>query len=185
MVFFTSDLHLGHANIIRLCNRPFSSIEEMDATIINNWNKCVHKSDTVYVLGDFTMIKDVAIVENYINQLNGKIYFLRGNHDYWMKNYDFSKNDRIFNLGAYHEEALSQRRFILCHYPFEEWNHFYRGAYHLHGHQHNTKEYNIDNIQNGFKRFDVGVDANNFTPVSIDRILQLFKDNTISVVSIQ
>ena len=57
--------------------------------------------------------------------------------------------------------------------------------YHLHGHQHNTKEYNIDNIQNGFKRFDVGVDANNFTPVSIDKILQLFKDSTISVVSIQ
>ena len=74
MIFFTSDLHLGHANIIRLCDRPFSNVEEMDETIINNWNEHVHKDDTVYVLGDFTMIKDVAIVENYINQLNGKIY---------------------------------------------------------------------------------------------------------------
>ena len=52
MILFTSDLHLGHKNILKLCNRPFSSIEEMDATLIENWNKKVHKNDQVYILGD-------------------------------------------------------------------------------------------------------------------------------------
>lgn len=52
MIFFTSDLHLGHENCIRLCNRPFSSIEEMDETLIENWNRKVTGKDTVYILGD-------------------------------------------------------------------------------------------------------------------------------------
>lgn len=52
MIFFTSDLHLGHENCIRLCNRPFSSIEEMDETLIENWNHKVTGKDTVYILGD-------------------------------------------------------------------------------------------------------------------------------------
>ena len=51
MIFFTSDLHLGHENCIRLCNRPFSSIEEMDETLIENWNRKVTGKDTVYILG--------------------------------------------------------------------------------------------------------------------------------------
>lgn len=175
MVFFTSDLHLGHANIIRLCNRPFSSVKEMDETIIKNWNRTVGKNDTVYVLGDFTMLKNSQSANDYIENLNGKIFFLKGNHDHWMKNYDFSNNNRIFNLGSYHEESLSQRKFILCHYPFLEWNHFYRGSYHLHGHQHNSKEYNEDNIKNNIRRYDVGVDANNFTPVSVEKIIKSFE----------
>lgn len=52
MIFFTSDLHLGHENCIRLCNRPFSSIEEMDETLIENWNRKITGKDTVYILGD-------------------------------------------------------------------------------------------------------------------------------------
>jgi len=52
MVYFTSDLHLGHRNVLKLCNRPFSSIEEMDEIIIDNWNKKVHRDDTVYIMGN-------------------------------------------------------------------------------------------------------------------------------------
>lgn len=175
MIFFTSDLHLGHANIIRFCNRPFSSVEEMDKTIIENWNKTVGKNDTVYVLGDFSMTKDLQIIDGYINMLNGKICFLKGNHDYWMKKYDFLKNGRVFNLGDYHEEALNQKRIIMCHYPMAEWNHFFRGSYHLHGHQHNNKEYNTENVKCGLRRYDVGVDANDFKPVPINKIIELFE----------
>ena len=51
--FFTSDTHFGHANIIKYCNRPFSSLEEMNSTIIRNWNEMVKPEDTVFFLGDF------------------------------------------------------------------------------------------------------------------------------------
>lgn len=54
MIFYTADLHLSHKNIIRLCNRPFSSVEEMDAALIANWNAVVGAEDTVYILGDFS-----------------------------------------------------------------------------------------------------------------------------------
>ena len=68
MIFFTSDLHLGHANIIRLCNRPFSNVEEMDETIINNWNSVVTDNDDVYILGDFSYKSENPI--SYLKKLN-------------------------------------------------------------------------------------------------------------------
>ena len=71
MILFTSDLHLGHKNVIRLCNRPFASIEEMDAVLIENWNRKVHRNDTVYVLGDL-MFRNEKPPEEYLRQLRGK-----------------------------------------------------------------------------------------------------------------
>ena len=71
MDFFTADLHLGHKNIIKYCNRPFSSLKDMDETIINNWNSVVGKNDTVYALGD--LVFGFHKYEKYLNQLNGKI----------------------------------------------------------------------------------------------------------------
>ena len=71
-IFITSDLHLGHANIIGYCNRPFHNVDEMDNKIINNWNSIIDKGDTVYFLGDFCM-GGVDTIRNYVQQLNGKI----------------------------------------------------------------------------------------------------------------
>ena len=172
MIYFTSDLHFNHANIITLCDRPFRSVEEMNKTMINNWNSIVKKNDDVYVLGDFIMGKNVEDAKNFISKLNGKIRFLTGNHDKWIKNF----HDKNFELlGDYHEITYEGRKFILCHYPFEEWNHFFRGAYHLHGHQHNKEDYNIQNINDDFRRYDVGVDANDFIPVAITEIIKKFE----------
>ena len=81
MIFFTSDLHLGHKNIIRLCGRPFESVEEMDEILIDNWNKKIHRCDTVYILGDIMeleantfaaefLLDDVTLFEAIAEQLN-------------------------------------------------------------------------------------------------------------------
>ena len=101
MILFTSDLHLGHKNILKLCNRPFSSIEEMDAVLIENWNRKVHKNDQVYILGDL-MYRNEKLPEEYLRQLNGKKHLITGNHDRaWVKTCDLS--DLLFyQLAAGH-----------------------------------------------------------------------------------
>ena len=84
MVYFTSDLHLGHSNIISLCNRPFVNIEEMDKVLIENWNRKVKKNDTVYVMGD--IVWDKKKVAYYMEQLTGRKILVIGNHDsHWAK----------------------------------------------------------------------------------------------------
>lgn len=75
----------------------------------------------------------------------------------------------------YHELNYQNERFILFHYPIEEWNHFFRGSIHLHGHQHNHADYNHQNLERGLRRFYVGVDANDMSPVSIDDIMSFFR----------
>lgn len=85
MNYFTSDLHLGHRNIIRLCNRPFATIEEMDETLIRNWNAKVTNGDTVYILGDL-LFRNEKPAEEYLKQLKGKKHPIIGNHDRdWVK----------------------------------------------------------------------------------------------------
>lgn len=86
MIFFTSDLHLGHANVICHCNRPFASVEEMDETLIRNWNQRVKTNDTVYVLGDL-MFRNQKPPEEYLDRLKGRKHLITGNHDRdWEKN---------------------------------------------------------------------------------------------------
>ena len=80
MIYFTIDMHLGHENIIRLCNRPFSNVEEMDQALIDNWNRRVQPQDTIYILGDL-MFRNKKPPEEYLRQLNGKKHLIIGNHD--------------------------------------------------------------------------------------------------------
>jgi len=80
MIYFTSDTHFGHQNIISYCGRPFSSVEEMDFELVNRWNKLVHPDDTVYHLGDFALTDKRGVVAR-LRQLSGHIVLIRGNHD--------------------------------------------------------------------------------------------------------
>ena len=115
MVFFTSDLHLGHRNIIRLCNRPFSSIDEMDECLIEKWNKKVTNADTVYILGDL-MFRNEKPPEEYLRQLRGKKHLIIGNHDReWIKKCDLSVWFESTNNLLYTTDGKHQ--LTLCHYP--------------------------------------------------------------------
>lgn len=85
MIFFTSDLHFWHANVIKYCNRPYASVEEMNEKLILNWNSVVSPKDTVYVLGDFSLA--IRPVETFTHRLNGIKYLVSGNHD-WGHSYN-------------------------------------------------------------------------------------------------
>ena len=79
-VFFTSDTHLYHGNIIRFCNRPFKDVDMMNETIISNWNNTVGQDDIVFHLGDFCL-GGSAEWTKMLDRLNGRIYLIMGNHD--------------------------------------------------------------------------------------------------------
>ncbi len=171
MIYFTSDTHFNHANIIKYSKRPFSSVEEMNEAIIKNWNKVVRPNDEIFHLGDVTFGRGVG----EIKRLNGRKTFILGNHDI-----HFVKNMRIAGLGHieichYKEIDWEKHKFILFHFPIDSWNKSRHGSIHLHGHCHTTfNKYNTNR-----RRLDVGTDNFNYTPVSIEEIIDLMKDKPI------
>lgn len=173
MIYFTSDLHFYHDNIIKHINRPFQNSDEMNETLIHNWNRKVQPEDEVYILGDVTM-KSPVYAETMLTQLKGKKYLVRGNHDYFVDKKGF-KPELFEWVKDYHELTWKNHIFVLCHYPIEEWNGYFEGTIHLHGHKHYHEDYNFKNLQQGILKYDVGVDANHMEPVSAEEILAFFK----------
>jgi len=163
MIFFTADTHYGHANIINLCNRPFTSVEEMDAKLIANHNAVVGENDTVYHIGDFAF-GNLYTVEKYFTRLNGRIRIIPGGHDKWA----FSETKKIITKTGYRVEVLPQLYslrvgelvVILCHYAMRTWEKSHYGSIHLYGHSHG-------NLPALNRSMDVGVDCNNFYPLSL------------------
>lgn len=178
MIYFTADLHFWHDHIIHHCDRPFWSEVEMNDSLIENWNDTVRPDDEIYILGDITM-EGPEKAFSMLSQLRGKKYLVRGNHDRFVDNSDWEHYSWVFQwVKDYHELVLDNQKFILFHYPLVEWNDFYKGAIQLHGHQHNKPEYNHQQLQAGIKRYDVGVDANGFSPVSAAAIFKFFERKT-------
>jgi len=175
MIFFTADLHFGHENIIRLCNRPFANAEAMDAALIRNWNATVSPRDEVYILGDFTM-RPAAQAHEYLVALNGRKYFICGNHDKFLKSFGPYERDLEW-VKDYHRLVYEGRRFILFHYPIAEWDCFFRGAIHLYGHVHNSAT-SAARLPDGLA-FNVGVDCHDFRPVSAEQILALAAEKEV------
>ena len=85
-IFFTSDLHFGHENVLRFDNRPFETVDEMDDELIKRWNDKVAKGDLVYVLGDLIWKTATNEAVQIIKRLNGQIVLIKGNHDRFLHN---------------------------------------------------------------------------------------------------
>lgn len=158
-IWFTADTHFTHTNIIRYCNRPFSSIQEHDEVLIQNWNKVVKGKDTVYHLGDFGFNNTDKFC-NIINKLHGNIYLIRGNHD----KQEVIEHKRFKIVKDVHRFKRDKQEFFLSHYAHRTWPKMNYGAIHLFGHSHG-------NMPDFGRSTDVGVDRWNYTPVSIDQIL--------------
>lgn len=179
-IWFTSDTHFGHQNILRFCERPFVSTEEMDNTIIERWNSKVGKDDIVFHLGDFAFASNKRWQE-LISLLNGKIYLILGNHDIirWPGNYTMQLFDRVENQMML--KIDNKYKVYLNHFPFLCYDGTYRNpedcTIQLHGHVHER----IGGIGKDDQRlqyrfpyqYDVGVDNNNFYPVSWEEILKI------------
>ena len=165
-LFFTSDTHFFHKNIIKFCQRPYKNIEEMQEQFILNWNKVVPQDGIVFFLGDFAFGNSTEWIK-IINQLNGYIYFILGNHDLQncnnLKHLE-NKNSTCLSHMAYIKIIETSQVIVLSHYPLLTYP---KHLWNLCGHTHSSKI----NKFNFFKtQYDVGVDNNNYTPVSFKEI---------------
>lgn len=190
-IWFTSDTHFGHANIIQYTNRPYDTVEEMNNSLIANWNKYIKPDDIVYHLGDFCL-GDIDEFLNYVKQLNGNIYILEyaWHHDKrWLSEYytealmqsysQLSKMPQLLDSMVVLElidckinNSKYNQKITLCHYPLLEWEAKHYGTWHLYGHIHTQGLYKHTN-----QSMDVGVDNTEFKPISLKQVIELFKSN--------
>ena len=169
-ILFTADTHFGHRNIIRYCNRPFYSVEEMDETLINNWNKVVDKEDVVFHLGDFA-VGGATSWSNLLQRLNGKVYLIMGNHDVHtidkgFEGFQYVSWEMLIEIG--------KQKIYLNHYPFLCFSGAKKNTWQLFGHVHTSpyfKGKDSSRLSLLFPtQYDVGVDNNNFTPISYNEV---------------
>jgi len=160
--YFTSDLHLGHTNILKYDNRPFSSIRDHDKTIINNWNSIVNDEDDIFFLGDFALTYP-SYAENLMLQLQGNKYFIKGNHD----KKDILKLYQKYGtyLGELKEIEINNQKIVLCHYAMLVWNRSHHGTWHLHGHSHHSLPIDKNSL-----RLDVGINGWDYIPISFGKV---------------
>lgn len=198
MIFFTSDQHFWHNNVIRYCNRPYSNIDEMNEDLVNKWNSVVNPEDTVYILGDFSLA--FRPVEIYPHRLNGTKYLVPGNHDFCHSYHKKSRNKENQEkwIRRYTECGfiiLSEQTtldipgvatFNLCHHPYElvdnesyddkykKWRPFDDGRILICGHVH--EKWKTKRSSKGTLMINAGVDVWGSKPASLIQIEQLFKD---------
>lgn len=162
MIWFTADTHFNHNNIIRYCNRPYSTVEEMNKDLIANWNACVNPRDTIYHLGDFAFPRP----GDEIKKLNGKIWLVKGSHDRHMRAVE---QYLAGVLEGYAEITVHDQRIVLCHYAMRTWPRSHYGSWHLYGHSHGR-------LPPHGKSYDVGVDNNLYYPLSFDQVKDIMEE---------
>lgn len=159
MFWFTADEHYNHIKILDYCKRPFTSIEQMSETIISNHNKLVGKDDVTIHAGDFGWFKKQEDAAKVYKRLKGNHIFLKGSHDRWLP-----ENSKIM-----WRRHIDGQFVVVCHYAFRTWERAHYGSWNLHGHSHGT-------LPPIGRQYDIGVDCNNFEPVSFE-FLRSIMDN--------
>lgn len=193
MNFWTSDPHYWHNNVITYCKRPYTSIEEMNEALVENFNKIVGRDDHTFIVGDFSLA--FRAVETYVNRLNGTKSLVAGNHDFCHPAHKKSRTpenrqkwtDKYLECGF--DEVYIEHKFVLkngvyvrmCHLPYrdasEEQNHAKHrpeddGTILLCGHVH--EKWKVRYTEAGTAMVNVGVDVWDYKPVSEDELCELF-----------
>lgn len=179
-IFFSSDHHFHHSNIIQFCHRPWGDVRTMDEAMIQLWNETVPKDGIVFHLGDLIFTANLLYVEQLVNRLNGTIHLIYGNHCL-QNRLDRDNAKQIFSYRTYDVVELTVRddkltgghiNFFMSHYPHLFWH---RGSYHLHGHVHGGPLSTANEVVPFHPmRYDIGVDNNNYKPISYFELLKVF-----------
>jgi len=176
-VYFISDFHCFHHNVLKFDNRPFSDVHEMHNTIIKNWNNTVSPNSTVFYMGDLSF-NSFTNTKPIVDSLVGNIYFINGNHD---NPKDILKYDRwvdvldMVDLQILDEKNVEQRKnkyqhLVLSHYPILHWNRKHYGSIHVHGHSHHDLyKSNASYYETGYV-LDVGCNGIDYTPISYEDV---------------
>lgn len=151
-IFFTSDLHFSHSNILEFCkeSRPVNTIKEHDDLLISNWNDSVNDDDIVMCLGDM-FFGSQSVAHTILPELKGKKVLIYGNHDLKIRN-DRSLQAHFIGLHDYYECKIDGIHVVMFHYPIFEHNKMFSGAFHLHGHTHGK-------VSLPGRTMDVGIDS--------------------------
>jgi calcineurin-like phosphoesterase family protein len=160
MDWFSSDLHFGHQAMMD--KRGFDSLDAMDKTIVKNWNDRVGRKDNGYLIGDISFARPGYTLD-MLNEMNGTLYLIRGNHDKRMK--DFVRQRFVSTFDYFELKKKECGLVVMCHYPFFVWNRSHYGTIHLHGHSHGS-------LPQLGKKLDVGVDAQGMAPISFEEVLE-------------
>ena len=165
--YLTGDLHFGHKKMIESGLRPFGSVEEMNRTLISNFNRQVHDRDVVYVLGDFALNLTEAEVADIFSQLKGRLRLVLGNHDYDNRGGIKSSLVKLPWEKVYTRTEIKHagQRIILDHYAGMVWNADRHGTYLAYGHSHGR-------LQALPGAIDVGVDAQGFRPITVEEFVR-------------
>ena len=164
MYFFTADEHYDHMSKTGgiLKYRPFDTYDEMHDAMISRHNEVVGPNDIVIHAGDFTLNPRYQdVVEKFVSQLEGKHIFLKGSHDRWLKG---TSHHEIW------EKKINDLYVVVCHYCMKVWPRSHYGSWCLYGHSHGRLH-----DPNG-KSWDIGVDNNNFYPLSLDQVKSIMAE---------
>ncbi len=164
-IYFISDTHFDHKNIIRYCNRPFDSTRQMNQTLVKNRHSSVNDNVQVFFLGDMSYGKDRRPINYWLGKLTGKISYIRGNHDKDIIN-------RATVIHSHYGIKYNNYKFLLMHDPYRP-NGYDGWIIHGDKHNNNLKEYPFINQKN--KTVNVCAELVDYTPLSLDRLIMLIE----------
>ena len=173
-IWFTSDWHLFHNNILKYDGRPFKNIDDMNDTIIKNHSPPnLGPKDHLFILGDLSF-RDRDNLNELLHRITAKKYFVVGNHDkpVWKQKFMDRHFSRYF--AGYAELTVKQQMAVLSHYPFFTWNRSHKGSWHLFGHTHGQDASNPR--LKTHQTMNVGVMLNDYKPFNWNDIADRFKD---------
>jgi calcineurin-like phosphoesterase family protein len=159
MHLFTADTHFGHGGARALYRRPFASITAMDEAMVGCWNAAVGPGDVVWHLGDFAVHHPAPGA--VLDRLHGTKHLLTGNNDPPA----VTSLPGWASVTPYMELHVDGTLLVLCHYAFRTWHGMSKGAINLHGHSHGR-------LRPQIRQFDVGVDVQDFRPVTLAALLE-------------